>query len=187
LSASEQLRQVNHPEDVGRVATANKAVNLDQDDVQAQSGDAAKSREALEAEAEIARVERAYELFLREFDGDSPNVTVAARHLMFRCIAVRLSAQGRGELLQSDGELVMLPKVGPDEVKFTIGDRFYRVSKSEFPILSKLESRPISSRQEDSDSGQQAARPSISPEVRAELESEVAATLASLSAIAKPN
>jgi len=187
LSASEHLRRVDPPESVERVATSNKTVDLDQDDLQTQSGDAAKSREALEAEAEIVRIERSYELFCREFDRNSPNVPAAARALMHRCIAVRLSAQGRGELLQSDGGLVMLPKAGPDEVKFTIGSRFYMVSKSEFPILSKLESRPISSGQENGDSAQQAARPSMSPEVRAELESEVAATLASLSAIAKPN
>jgi len=184
-SESENLRAVEDSISAERVAVADSGQSQSRQEPAPQ----AKSHDEIEAEAEIDRVSRAYELFRREFDRDTPEVTVYARHLMYRCIAVELTAQGRGEAWQPEGEMGTLPKIGPDEEQFLVGPRIYRVHKSEFPILLKLDEWQASRAPSDrgnSDEAAQLQRASLGAEVRATIETQLDTTLGCLSKTAKP-
>ena len=148
----------------------------------------AKSPAALEAEAEIGRISRSYDYFRREFDRDSVELPIYALHLMYRCVAVELSAQGRGESWQPpNGEMGSWPETGPDEEQFLVGPRIYRFPKSEFPIFLDLDEWKSSRAPGKRDASTPSERLSMNAAVRAKIDAKVASTLSSLAAIVKTN
>lgn len=141
-----------------------------------------QSPAALEAEAEIERIERLYARLLRQVEAGAGDAHVYAEGLLLHCAAVRLNAQGRGEPWQPSGAIGALPKIDPDERQFLSAGRRYQFHTSEFPLLARLEAES----DKDEHTGQEATagQQPLSQALLADIEAEMAATLSALSAVA---
>ena len=144
-----------------------------------------RTRKMEDADAEMARIGRQYSSLLYARREQPTRARRIAKDLVLRCISVKLAAQGRAEHFMpntADG-MGAIPVAEQHEVVFLTGSNLYRVDKSEFPVLLRLE-QPASLG--DSSSGPSASLDHpMPPELLAEVELFMNSVLSELSRVAQ--